>query len=254
MVPVHTSSGAYWGIGSRTGGSTGDMYIRRVRVGTTSAGYRSVNLNFYPPSSTVDSRMWTGDGALLMARSILWACNKTSGTVRVYFVHATSSASFVSDVTTKISNYLSTNYPSVSLSFYTDSSGAPNIATLTKSAYDVVMISSDSFPASTWYSYLHSFVDTGGGLILTSFANASQAIPNFSYSNYTPIQTVPGNQGLGNTAYYSPSYVAHFITRGISTFNAGTGAFGGNNVALNANALSLAAYGNNTSLVAIQQR
>lgn len=29
-----SGSGSYWGIGSRTGGATGDMWIRRVRVGT----------------------------------------------------------------------------------------------------------------------------------------------------------------------------------------------------------------------------
>lgn len=246
-------SGSYWGIGSRTGGVTSDMYIRRVRVGLPLVK-RSVNLNFYPPSSTVDSRMWTGDGGLLMARSILWACNKTSGAVRVYFVHATPTASWVSDVQSKISTYLSTNYPSVSLTFYTDSSGAPNISTLSTSSYDVVMVSSDSTPGASWYTYLHSFAAAGGGLVLTTFANASQTITSFSYSSYTPIQTNAGNQSLGNRALNTGSIVSHFITTGLSSFDAGTGAFGGNNVQLNAGATNLASYGNGTSLVAIQER
>lgn len=34
-----SGSGSYWGIGSRTGGATGDMWIRRVRVGTPATQY-----------------------------------------------------------------------------------------------------------------------------------------------------------------------------------------------------------------------
>jgi len=249
-----SGSGSYYGIGSRTGGVTGDMYIRRVQIGVSGVLKRSVNLNFYPPSATAFSSGWTGDGGLLMARSILWACNKTSGAVRVYFVHATPTTSWVDDVASKVSTYISTNYPSVTLTFYKDSSGAPNIATLTTANYDVAMISSDANPGTTWYSYLHSFADSGGGLVLTTFANASQTIANFGYSNYTPIQTNAGNQILTDGTLNSGSIVTHFITTGLSSFYAGTGKYGGNNVSLNAGATNLASYGGGTSLVAIQTR
>ena len=232
------------------------MYIRRVQIGISGLLKRSVNLNFYPPSTTAFSSGWdaTTNGALLMARSILWACNKTSGAVRVYFVHATSTASWVSDVSSKISSYISSNFPSVTLTFYTDSSGAPNIATLTTANYDVVMISSDGTPGTGWYSYLHSFADSGGGLVLTTFANASESIANFSYSSYTPISAIAGNQALTNGTLNSGSIVTHFITTGLSTFYAGTGNYGGNGVSLNAGATNLASYGNGTSIVAVQSR
>lgn len=241
------ASGQYGG-----GGGSGIVVIRYY----TPAGRRSVNLNFYPPSSDAFSSGWssTTNGALLMARSILWACNKTSGAVRVYFVHATPTASWVSDVQSKISNFLSSNFPSVTLTFYTDSSGAPNIGTLTKTNYDVAMVSSDATPGTSWGAQLQSFADAGGGIVLTTFANASQTITNFSYPNYTPIQANAGNQVLGSRTLNTGSIATHFITTGLSSFDAGTGNYGGNNVQLNAGATNLASYGNGTSLVAVQER
>lgn len=245
------------GGGGASGGSggSGGSGIVVVRFYTPS-GRRSVNLNFYPPSTTAFSSGWTAttDGALLMARSILWACNKTSGAVRVYFVHATSTASWVSDVQSKVSGFITSNFPSVTLTFYTDSSGAPNISTLTTSSYDVAMVSSDASAGSSWGAALQSFADAGGGIVLTTFANASVPISSFSYANYTPIQTNAGNQSLGNRILNTNSIVTHFITTGLSSFDAGTGNYGGNNVQLNAGAINLASYGNGTSLVAVQER
>jgi hypothetical protein len=220
-------------------------------------GRRSVNLNFFPPSSTIFSSGWVAstNGALLMARSILWACNKTSGAVRVYYVHAESNTTWTSDVQTKISSFLTSNFPSVTLTFYIDSSGAPNISTLTRTNYDVAFVSSNGTPGESWGAALESFANAGGGIVLTTFANASQTIPSFSYPNYTPIQASPGNQGLGlNRTLNTGTIVTHFITTGLSSFDAGSGAYGGNGVQLNSGATNLASYTSGTSLLAVQER
>jgi hypothetical protein len=190
-----------------------------------------------------------------MARSILWACNKTSGAVRVYYVHGDSDTTWTSDVHTKISSFLTSNFPSVTLTFYIDSSGAPNISTLTRANYDVAFVSSNSSPGATWGAALQSFADAGGGIVLTTFANASQTIASFSYPNYTPIQAPAGNQNLGALRTLNTgSIVTHFITTGLSSFDAGSGNYGGNNVQLNAGATNLASYTSGTSLLAVQQR
>ena len=188
-----------------------------------------------------------------MARSILWAAGKSSGTVRVYYVHGEGTVAWVMDVTSKISSYVAASFPTASITFYTDASGAPNISTLTKTNYDVALVSSNSSPGTNWFSYLQAFASAGGGIVLTTFANASQTIPSFDYANYTPIRSIAGNQNLGaSMALDAASVSTHFITTGLTSFNAGTSGYGGKGHVLNAGATSLAKYTDGTTLIAVQ--
>ena len=220
---------------------------------TQSGGRRSVNLNFFPPSDAMRPDLWSGQGGLIMARSILWAAGKTSGKVRVYYVHAEPSPGWVTDVTSKITTYMSTSYPTATITFYTDSFGAPNINTLTTAAYDVALVSSNAAPGSTWFTYLHAFAAAGGGIVLTTFSNASMTIPSLDYPKYTPIPSVSGKQSLGgNLRLDTASITTHFITTGLTNFNAGAAGYGSKGQALNATATSLARYTDGTTLIAVQ--
>jgi hypothetical protein len=220
---------------------------------TTSGGRRSVNLNFFPPSNAARADMWSGQGGLIMARSILWAAGKTGGAVRVYYVHAEPSAAWAADVTSKITSYMAASYPTASITVYADAPGAPNISTLTTAAYDVALVSSDASPGSAWFTYLHAFAAAGGGIVLTTFSNASQKIPSFDYANYTPIPSIAGNQSIGSSiGLDTTSIVSHFITTGLTSFNAGTAGYGSKGQALNAGAANLARYTDGTTLIAVQ--
>jgi hypothetical protein len=219
---------------------------------TSTNSLRTVNLNFYPPSTGARNDMWSGQGDLIMARSLVWAAGgNTSGPLRVYFVHATSDSSWVSDVRSKITTYISNNFPAISLTFYTDSSGAPNISTLTKQSYDVALVSSDSQPG-VWGSQLNAFAASKGSIVLTTFCNASMTISGFNYSTCSPIPAPSGNQSLGNQGLNTSSIVSHFITTGLTSFASGSGGYGSLNQSINAGAQTIASYGNGTTLIAIQ--
>ena len=249
--------GSYNGGSSQTntaGYQSGGGYVTITAVAAVS-GPRSVNLNFYPPS--VDSRgdMWQNQGALIMARSIVWAWGgATSGNLRVYYVHA-SSQSWANEVEAKIRAYISANFPSLSLTFFNDTSGAPNISTLTRSNYDVVFVSSDSTPGS-WGTYLNAFAVANGNIVLSTFANSSQSISGFLYNSYTPITGIPGNQSLGGSAYITVVDSGHFITQGLTTFFAGNSGYGGLGTALSSGAVSIVNYTGSaagTTCIAVKQ-
>ena len=250
--------GSYNGGSNQTntaGYQSGGGYVTITAIGAVS-GSRSVNLNFYPPS--VDSRgdMWTGQGGLIMARSLVWAWGgATSGNLRVYYVHA-SPTSWASEVETKIRAYMSANFPSLSLTFFNDASGAPNISTLTKSNYDVAFVSSDSAPGGNWGTYLNAFAVANGNIVLSTFANSSQNISGFLYNSYTPITGIPGNQSLGGSAYITIVDSGHFITQGLTTFFAGNSGYGGSGTALSSGAVSIANYtgsASGTTCIAVKQ-
>lgn len=215
---------------------------------------RSVNLNFYPPSSTARSDMWTGtgnSGGLMMARALQWTSRKSSGTIRVYYLHATSTTSWVTDVTTNISNYVSASMPGITMTITPDLGGA-TISSLTLANYDTCLVSSDGTPGS-WGPQLNAFATAGGGIVLSTFANASQNITGFTYSSFSPITTNPGNQFLGAT---SLGLVAtHPVTIGLSSlaFSAGSSGYGGNGTTINAAAQTVAFYNTGTTLVAVQE-
>ena len=215
---------------------------------------RSVSLNFYPPSSGIRSDFWSGtgnSGGLMMARALLWTSRISSGTVRVYYLHATSTTAWVNDVITNISNFVSASLPGVTMNITSDLNGG-SLSSLTLANYDTCLVSSDGNPGS-WGTQLNTFAAAGGGIVLTTFANASQTIPGFTYSTYSPITAPPGNQSMGSTSL--GTVTTHPVTTGLSslTFSAGTSGFGGNGTTINAAAQNVALYNTGTTLVAVQQ-
>jgi hypothetical protein len=211
---------------------------------------RSVNLNFYPPSISARNDFWTGQGDLILARSLIWASkNTTTGNLRVYFIHNTVYNEWIADVKNKISSYIRNVFPNIVLSIYTDAAGAPNINTLTIKNYDVALVSSDKFPPDNWGAQLNSFAENGGGIVLSAFANM-QPISGFNYSKYSPIPVPSTYQLLGNK---SVSIIGnHFITQGLSSFSSGSGGFACLKQKLNSGATSIATYTDGTTLIAIQ--
>lgn len=191
---------------------------------------RSVELNFYPPSSAARSDFWSGtgnSGGLMMARSILWASKKTSGTINLYFVHYTTTASWITDVLTNISNYVSSSLPGVTINITTDQAGA-NIGTFNPANFDVIMASLDSTPfPSTVGTTMNSFAAAGGGIIITVFANygSGNAISGFTYATYSPISTM-GTGGSGALSMNTANIVTHPVTTGLSSLTFSTGSSG----------------------------
>jgi len=223
---------------------------------SNSSGLRTVSLNFYPPSFDARSEMWTGQGNLIMARSLVWAAGgNTSGPLRVLFLHAyTNTSSWSVDVKNKVTSYISSNFPAISLTFNIINNEAPDASSLTRQNYDVAMVSTDNGAGANWGTSLNSFAQAKGGIVLCAFANSNNVpVPNFSYSSYSPIQTYAASVRLsGDVNLNTSSIVPHFITTGLTTFYAGTGLYGVTGLSLNASAQNLASYNSGTSLIAIQ--
>lgn len=219
---------------------------------------RSVDLNFYPPSSAVRSDFWSGtgnSGGLMMARSILWASKKTSGTINVYFVHYTTTASWVTDVLTNISNYVSSSLPGVTINITTDQAGA-NIGTFNPANFDVIMASLDSSPfPSTVGTTMNSFAAAGGGIIITVFANygSGNAIPNFTYATYSPISTM--GTGSSSLPMNTANIVTHPITTGLSslTFTTGSSGFSSANTVFTADSQTLVRSTTGISILTVRE-
>jgi hypothetical protein len=216
---------------------------------------RSVNVNFYPPSSAAQrSDFWSGtgnSGGLMMARSLLWASNKTSGTVRVYYLHATSSGSWTQDVITNIQSANTTYGLGVTFTILSDLNGAA-LSSLTLANYDVCLISSDGSPGQ-WGGQLQTFALEGGGLVLSTFANASQTVGGLTYATYTPIQNPPGNQSLISSMNVN-SIIAHPVTVGLSSLTfSNNGGYAGSGTQLSAGAISVVNYLQGTTLLAVKE-
>ena len=215
---------------------------------------RSVNLNFFEPSSSIRSDFWSGtgnSGGLMMARSLLWASKRSTGTIRVYLSHGNSDNTWVSNTTTNISNYVTSNLPGVTMVITTALQGA-NSNTLTLANYEVCLIS-----ANVGYnigSAVNSFAAAGGGVVLMTFANASVNV-GIDYATYTPLATFPGNQSLGNASMNTSTIVTHPVTTGLSslTFSAGSGGYGASSPSIVASAQRLVDYANGSSLVAVRE-
>lgn len=218
---------------------------------------RSVDLNFYPPSSAVRGDFWTGtgnSGGLMMARSIVWTSKKSSGTIRVYFVHLTSDSTWITDVVTNITNYVSASLPGITITITTDQNGT-NIASLNTTNFDVCMVSMDGGGFNTTVgTTMNTFAAAGGGIIVTSFANYVNTVPGFTYATYSPISAV-GSSGSGNLTMNTGTIVTHPITTGLSslTFTTGTGGYGSGNTSFTTDSQTLVRSTTGISYVTVRE-
>lgn len=189
----------------------------------------------------------------MMARSLLWSSKKTSGTVRVYYLHADSTPAWVSGVVSSIETAASTYGLGVTFSFVTDFQGS-NLNSLTLTNYDACLVANNSSLSSGAGPQLQLFALQGGGIAICTFANASIPISGLNYAIYTPIQNTPGNQFLASSMNVS-SIVSHPVTIGLSsvTFNTGGGGFAGQGTQLSAGAISVVNYAEGTTLLAVKE-
>lgn len=219
---------------------------------------RSVDLNFYPPSSAARSDFWSGtgnSGGLMMARSVLWASKKSSGTIRLYFVHLTSTGAWVTDVVNTITSYVSASLPGVTINITTDQGGA-NIASLNTTNFDVCMVSLDSTGySSTVGTTMNNFAAAGGGIIVTVFANygSGNAVPGFTYATYSPISTM--GTGSSMASMDTATIVTHPITTGLSslTFSTGSSGFSSGNTVFTADSQTLVRSTGGISIVTVRE-
>ncbi len=69
---------------------------------------------------------------------------RTSGSVRVVLLSAASTASWTTDISTKITSALTSLYPAVSVTLTTITDRATNGSTVTRANYDVAFVVTDA--------------------------------------------------------------------------------------------------------------
>jgi hypothetical protein len=170
------------------------------------------------------------------------------GTIRVNIIGPSETASWYSDVITKIQTARSTWWPSTTLTITQNNNSAYAGADISRANFDVVMIWTDAGYSNTALgTALNNFVAAGGGLCVAVFAVASVSLPaTFNYTN-TPV-VYPGNQTMSSTSLgtYTSSDP---LMRGVTTFNPGSARFGAGGLTAQPGATVVAQYNDGNLLV-----
>ncbi len=177
-----------------------------------------------------------GYGRMISGRS-------ASGTVRILFFSAASTASWTTDISNKITAALATYYPTVNATLTTITDRATTGSMLTRAAYDVCMVVTDaSFSNSALGTSINNFVAAGGGLVLTAFACTTVAIPGFTYATYAPTVTTGATNNRTGTSTLGTIVAGDALVQNVTTFNAGTSRYGSQTLTLNSGATTVAFY------------
>ena len=173
-----------------------------------------------------------------------------TGTVRVNIIGPSESATWYSDVISKITSAKNTLYPGKTLTITQNNNSAYVGSDLTTSNFDCVLIWSDgSYSNTSLGTNLNSYITAGGGFVICVFANASVALPiTFSYTN-TPT-VFPGNQNAGGGLTLGTYTSSDPLMLGVTSFNIGTAGYGANGLTLQSGATTVAQYSNGNILVA----
>jgi hypothetical protein len=169
-------------------------------------------------------------------------------TVRVNVVGPGDPSTWYADVITKITTAKNLLYPGYTLTITQNNSMAYLGADLLTSNFDCVFIWTNSNYTTTLGTNLNNYVTAGGGLVICTFANASVAIPNFTYTN-CPI-VFPNNQSAGGGLTLGTYTAADPLMNGVTSFNIGSAGYGASGLTLQAGSTSVASYNNGTNLVA----
>ena len=172
-----------------------------------------------------------------------------TGTVRVNIVAASETASWFTDVVTKITTAKNSLYPSTTLNITQTNNAAYAGADLTTANYSCVFIWSDgSYSNTALGTALNNYVAAGGGLVICVFACASVQLPTtFNYTN-TPI-VFAGNQTMASSSL--GTYTSGDpLMLGVTTFNPGTSKYGAGGLTTQSGATVVARYNDNNVLVA----
>ncbi len=169
-------------------------------------------------------------------------------TIKVNIIAPSETASWYSDVLTKINSARSSLYPSKTLTITQNNNSSYLGSDLTTSNYDTVFIWSDSnYSSSTLGTNLNNYVTAGGGLVICVFASASVQLAGFTYTN-SPI-VFPGNQVMASTSLgtYTSSDP---LMLGVTSFNPGSSRYGAGGLTLQSGATTVAQYNDGNILVA----
>ncbi len=173
-----------------------------------------------------------------------------SGTVRVLFLAATSTVTWATDVTTKITGALATFYPAVTVTITTITDRTYTGSTLLRSSFDVVLLTQDaSFSNASVGTALNTFVAAGGGLVITVFACSSVALAGFTYATYAPNVTTGATNNRTGTSTLGTFTASDPLMANVTTFNAGTARYGSQTLTLNSGATTVAFYSDGGPLV-----
>ena len=168
--------------------------------------------------------------------------------IRVNIIAPSETASWYSDVITKINSARSSLYPSKTLTITQNNNSAYLGSDLSTSNYDAVFIWSDAnYGSSTLGTNLNNYVSSGGGLTICVFASASVQLAGLSYTN-CPI-VYPNNQSMASTSLGTYT-AADPLMLGVTSFNPGTSRFGAGGLTLQSGATTVAQYNDNNILVA----
>jgi hypothetical protein len=245
-------------------GSTLHGYVDGIKTNTLSSG-RTTPPNFYVGIAATDAtNMGNGNyfkglvgsyrlyNRSLTDSEILQNYNYEKQffvrTVRVNVIGPGETASWYSDVITKITTAKNSLYPGYTLTITQNNSTSYLGSDLLTSNFDTVFIWTDAAYNTTLGTNLNSFVTAGGGIVICTFANASIAITNFAYTN-SPI-VYPGNQSAGGNLTLGTYTSSDPLMNGVTSFNIGSAGFGASGITLQAGATSVASYSNGTNLVA----
>lgn len=183
--------------------------------------------------------------------------SSTNNPLRILVLTCTGTQQQHNDVVSKIKNTFQKNYPSIQYTINDVRNKDYDGSGLTTANYDVVFISTDapSFHTSPnigkLVTALTSFVQSGGGIVLSAFASTTIGIVGFSYIDYLP--TTARNNEVTNTRT-GASTLGQFdssdpIMTNVSTFDAGTSRFGSQNLNVNPGASIVAKYADGGPLI-----
>jgi len=169
-----------------------------------------------------------------------------ANTVRVNIIANESTASWYTDVITKINNAKNTYYPTKTLTITQNNGSSYTGSDLTTSKYDVAFVWTDGSVNASLGPNLNTFVTNGGSLVIAVFAIASVAITGFTYTNCPVVY--PGNQTMSSTGL--GSYTSEDpLMLGVTSFNPGTSRYGAGGLIAQSGATVVARYNDNNLLV-----
>ena len=168
-------------------------------------------------------------------------------TVRVNIIGPSETASWYSDVLTKIVTAMTGSYPTKTLQITQNNNTNYTGSDLTTTNFDCVFIWTDAGYNTTLGTNLNNYIANNGNLIICVFAIASVSITNFTYTNCPVL--FPGNQNMSSTSLgtYTSSDP---LMLGVTSFNPGSARFGANALTLQAGATAVANYNDGNILVA----
>jgi len=242
-VTAFSASQAFQSTGAVLPGNTPVAYWNNNSplVATSNTLPGRADLNFFPPSNSVDARFWdaSSDGTKLMVNALNYVMRP-----RVLIAAAPSTPAWIDDVKTKVR---ATGLVGIT-DTYNVVTGTPSLFQL--QAYDAVLTFTDTAPLNpvALGNVLADYVDAGGGVVSGYFAQNSVFRISGRWANTYELVT-PSNNTTGAASLGAVSYPAHPAMAGVASFSGGTSSFRPATPVLNPGAFNIAQWSDGRSLV-----